>query len=152
MKWYHAHMPLQDVNSLSSERTCSNTSKTRIYTLALSCQAISPCPIIFKVCYTWACPTFPTSSVPGSTTRPLAIPTHHGSSADRYFPRRLKWTRHGSVTLCTLILEGTRCVSNCWLMGTDMVKALMWLCMSFWCEETMMTIWSGLSTATSKWH
>ena len=59
--------------------------------------------------------------------------------------------KHGSVILCTLTLEGTRCASVCMLMGIRLGKALMCLFLPNWCEGKMTTNWSGPSKAPSKW-
>ena len=61
--------------------------------------------------------------VAGSRTCPLAIPAHHGLSKWRGFRRRRR-TNSGSVILCTLILEGTRCASVCMQMEETIRKAL----------------------------
>ena len=119
MNWYHAHLPLPGVNRLSSERISSSTSKTRINTSTLFCQAMPPCLFLFKICYTGAHPISPSPCVVGSRTHPLAIPAHHGLPSWRGFKRRRRMMC-GSVILCTLTLEGTRCVSECMLMEKKM--------------------------------
>ena len=92
---------------------------------------------------------YPSYFAPGSRTRPLVTPIHHGLSRWRGFRRRRMM--NGSVIMCTLTLEGTRCVSKCMLMDMVVVKILMCLCTSLWCKETMTTIWSGPSKAPSEW-